>query len=411
MKINNITVNINIKERLKDLIWIVAFLAILKPEYLATFDAFDDICNLIRVVIFCCASMVVVLSVRISLRLLCAIGYITIPLAVTIINNGDIYKAISVSIVFVVIFMLFENDNYECLKRKVELLNGLLLVIVLVDIFTIFMFPNGLYKLVATNEVIFYTDSVWFLGFKNNHPPFFILACFTSILCMYFNKKNITYKTIAIIVHVCSFVGVIAMMAGSGIYSMVVYLLGLLLLVKKKNNHLRFEHAIWGHVGIFAILTTLPHNAFFINLFAILGKVGTMTKRSNIWMNIWERVLNSPLWGYGYEKSTDLVWLQKIAAGAVTSHNSILDMFFRGGIITAVLFVFLLFFGAKRIKWLKAENLICYNYIVVAFFVAFLNAQTEGFMTSVPLFMLLAIIANMIPPGVQGVKKFSIKIK
>ena len=405
-----IRINTNIVCSAKKIVWFIVFLAFIKPEYLARNSSFDNISNYIRMITCILSIMTIIVSMRISQRLVLILVYVLPTLVVTIISEGDVYKAISSTVVIFTVFALFENLNLREIKHKVEILNILLFVIVLIDVVTVLVYPNGLYKLENTREIFFYTDDVWFLGFKNDHPPYYFLACFTSVLCLFLNNMKKKYVYMVLVIHITSFVGLITMFAGSGIYSFVIYIGFLLFFLKIKSLKVGFELSIKAHLILFALLTTFSLNPVFVRLFSLIGKEHTMAVRANIWNEVWEYVFRSPFWGHGYENSVDLLWLQKIAAGAVTSHNTILDMLLRGGCITAVTFFLILVFIGKNIRWMKIENKTLYIYLTIIFFATFLLAQTEGFMVNVPIFMMIAIMANLNPETSDKSKKIRLKI-
>jgi len=392
-----ILIKVDIVNWVKNLMWLIIFLAFIKPEYLARNDTFDSACNYVRVATCIFSVMGILLSKRISGRLLVVVFYLFPVLIVTIINGGDVYKAIASMVVIFAMFAMFENLGLKEIKNRVKILNFLLLVILVIDVITILAYPNGLYQLENTREITFYTDDVWFLGYKNDHPPYYFLACFTSVLCIFFNDMKRKYFYIAVIVHIASLLGVISMFAGCGIYSFVIYIGLLICLLKIKSFKMEFNHAVGIHIILFILLTTVSLNPMFIKVFSIIGKERTMAIRAKVWTTTWEYVSRSILWGHGYENSIDLLWLQKMAAGAVTSHNSIMDMFLVGGCITASAFILLLFQIGKKIRWLRAESKKLYAYLSIVFFASFMLAQTEGFMRNVPIFMMLSIMANLEP--------------
>lgn len=102
-----------------------------------------------------------------------------------------------------------------------------------------------------------------------------------------------------------------------------------------------------------------------------LQKSITLSGRTNIWERAIFRILVSPIIGYGNES----VEMSTAKLGINHTHNFILEILYRGGIIGLLLFMITLFACGK--KSLEAKKSILYSFFCVSLMIFFVSVSVE----------------------------------
>lgn len=372
------------------IIIVLIYLMFLQPAYFNIFPVLDAVSNILRVTIFIVLTIYFIVNKKISPELVCTAAYTVFPLLMTILSRGKIYPAFRIVVLGLGILMWSEYLGKRHPKLAIESLTFLLEVLVYANILTIVLVPKGLFH--YTTATGWTSDKCWLLGLRNGHIPYLLLGCFCSGLRYYYSKKQAFDKFRLILMHIVAVLTIYLLESGGGYVAFTAYFLMLIGIRLFKKVRIDFSVAIVFHVVLFFAITVFSATLLFTDFFALFGKNGTATGRIYLWATMWKHIAEKPVFGHGYMNDKDLMWLQFAAAGATTGHNAMIDMMFRGGFVTLVLFVLLLFSVRKKLRFLSQDKQI-YNYAVISFIALFLPFQSEGGMDSTILFSMIGLLS------------------
>lgn len=374
------------------LLWIVILLAYINPAYLERFTIFDYYTAFVKFSLFAYFVFFKLLRKKIPNKIILWIGYAFFPTIVTFINGGDIKSALTFAFIVINISFIFFYLSKQHIKAMIEGLALLMEVLVVTNFITIIMVPNGLY--LYTTDAGWKSSEVWFFGLRNSHSHFLCLACFASVVDYYITQRKLK-KILTIMVHAIAIATVFKLSSGGGVVAFTLYMLMLFILMRRKTHNfiLKIRLVVLIHIVIFLFLSFCIANTNVAELFSVLGeqRVYTLGRRIEIWTVVWEQIRQAPLFGYGFMSAEDLRWLSNLAAGAISSHNSMIDICFRGGFVTLVVYYYMLKSAGEKIDNSRNINYRIKNYIAVSWFTILLLLQTEGSMMSIPLLVIVGI--------------------
>lgn len=379
------------------LTWFFVFLAYVNPGYLDRLSAFGLFTTCVKLAVFSYFLVFGVLRKRFSLKILPWIGYSLLPTITTVFNHGDIRSGLIFSFTVLSVALIFFYIDDNSIVNLIGGLAALMELLVTINIATIVFVPDGLY--LFETDAGWWSKDVWFFGLRNSHSPFLCLACFASVLDCYFCREK-WKKMVSIITHIIAIATVILLNSGGGLVAFAVYFLLLTVLCKKKKPKYRKKTFVLStrlivlvNIMIFFFLSFFASNTRISSIFGILGdqRVYTLERRMGIWAVVWEHIAKAPFFGVGFLKAEDLTWLSKIAAGAFSSHNCMIDICLKGGFITLIIYCIMLFSSGSNIDNNKYVDYKRKNYLSISWFTIFLLLQSEGSMMSIPLLTIVGI--------------------
>lgn len=387
----------NIKSKF---LWFIIFLVYVNPAYLDRFRLFGYFTITVKLLIFAYFLLFRVMNVKkLSLKILPWIGYAMIPTLVTVFNGGDIINAFIYSFTVISVALMFFYVKNKYIKDMISSLAVVMEILVIINLLTIVLVPGGLYM--YETDAGWWSNDVWFFGLRNSHSSFLYLACFGSTL-NYFVNGGKSKKVICIFTHIIAVITVLLLNSGGGMVSFTAYFIMLFLLIRNKKTILKPfilkpNIVIVVNIAIFVFLSFFAADTNITNIFKIIGnqRVYTMGRRLGIWSAVWQHITDSPIWGAGFVKAEDLTWLTKLASGATTSHNSMIDICFRGGYITLVIYYIMLITSGSYISKNEGINYKLKNYIAISWFTILLILQSEGAMMSIPLLVTVGITYSL----------------
>ena len=376
-------------------LWFIVFLAYVNPGYLDRFTVFGLFTTFVKLTVFSYFLLFGVLRKRISVKILPWIGYSLFPALITIIHTGDVKSELIFSFTILSVAFIFFYMDYRHIYYLVGGLATLMVVLVVINIATIVLVPNGLY--------LFETDSgwssrdVWFFGLRNSHTPFLILACFSTVID-YFLCGGRWRWIVTVSTHIVCIITVVLLSSGGGMVSFSLYYALLLVLTRKQRTDInpvviKTWMMVFVSIIVFLFLSFFAASTNIADTFSFLGdqRVYTMGRRIDIWETVMDHILVSPVWGFGFMNANDLVWLSSLAAGAVSSHNSMMDIWFRGGFVTLLVYYIMLISAGRDVDNNSHINYQLKNYLAVSWFTILLLLQVEGSVMSIPLLSIIGI--------------------
>lgn len=379
-------------------IWMLVFLAFLKPAYFGTVSIWDNIFDVIRILaVLVLAFYYFFIKKGIFKFTLQLLMFASIPLFVTVFNRGNLFGAFTSCLLAFGSAMIMDIASRKRNDLMAEAMYQILEILVYSNFIAILMFPNGLY--LFETETGWISDQAWILGLRNAQTTYLMLACIVAALYLELKHYRIGITIRCICLYVVVFFTISTLEIGSGFLGFFVLSFMLIFTYFKKNICISFSYVTIGHVVLFFLMTSLGSLSLFSSIGDIvgmfLGRQGTVSARFYIWKISWSKVFESPILGHGIMNSDQLTWLSNIAAGASTTHNTFLDMWLRGGLICFILFCLVLRTINKRISFLKKENLRLYNIGTIGVLVFFIIAQAEGAMSGTTMYILLGLLWSL----------------
>ena len=298
----------------------------------------------------------------------------------TYLNHGDIQRAFIMMMSTLSLMLIV--DIYSK-KRIIEPLLLNFEWLIYVNLATVVLFPNGLYRRGVHKEFVDF-----FLGFKNSFFPYCIVAIFLSGLFYLKNKKSRIRSSMLMI---ASFLNVLLTWSASSVVAiLIVVLMFVFTIVVQKPKILRqikFHTLIFAYIVIdlmvcvFNIVENTPFIAHFVT--NVLHKLTTLSGRTIIWGMALQFIRKKPITGYGIGEH--IYWRGYNWYG----HNQIFEMLMEGGIPCLVLYIFII--GLIAIKMKQCNNMLVYNMLVSVFSGLFVYFITEAGVS--PIMYLLFSIA------------------
>lgn len=371
------------------ILWFLVFLAFVNPAYLDRFVIFNCIKLTIKVIAFIYFLICGISCGKMSKKLIPWISYAVIPLMTTVVKAGTIKSGLVYVFTIISVALMFFYIKDKSFNYMISGLALLMEMLITINFITLIIFPEGLY--LYETDAGWWSRDVWFFGLRNSHASFLYLGCFASTIYCFYDKTKLN-KIMCIYTHVISIMTILKLDSGGGIVAFTMYFILVLMMARKhivkfRPFTLKIKMVVLIHVLIFLFLSFFAGNTSIGNIFSILGeqRVYTFGRRLDIWHTVWEHTLESPIIGSGFMNTSDITWLTRIAAGATTSHNSMIDICFRGGFITLIVYIIMLVSSGSAIDHNKQMNLALKNYISISLMTILLLLQSEGAIMSIPL--------------------------
>ena len=370
--------------------YFILFLSFLKPSYFGEIPFWDRFFNAMRIATFLILFVKrIIFDKELSVLVLCTLIYTAIPVLMTVINSGDYAQGFIFMGMLVGSVMLVETCGKKDIVGLINIFSFLYELLIYVNLITIILFPNGLYR--YTTSIGWTSNQVWLFGLRNGHPSWLLCGLFFCGLHANVCQNKFTGILRYICLYAAAIYTVILLKSGTGYVMITVYTLLMLVFIGYGKFRFHANLAVFSQVVLFIAITAFSATMLFENFFMLFGKDGTATGRILVWRTTWLRILDKPIFGHGIMNSNDLWWLQRIAAGATTAHNTMLDIIFRGGIVGLVAYLVYLCIVAKRLDICK-NSIRLYNFATISIFCMLLIFQSEGGAGSSNLFIMTSVI-------------------
>ena len=267
--------------------------------------------------------------------------YIFVWLLLTLINNiNNVFETLKEMLVIISYIFLIE---FAISKQK---FNSLVFIatfihigILLINLVSIFYFPNGIYQTPTNVGVAIY----YFLGYKNQITPIIIMSILFLGIYLHLNQKqNKLQKTIIILSFIIIVLNAILLQSSTAIVSVLIILSLYLIsnIIPKIANLTTYLICV---AFVFVLIVVFREQKFFSFIIEdFLGKELNLTNRTNIWDKSLILITKSPFWGYG------VTTLQQII-GDRNAHNYFIQIMLQSGIIGMILLLHCFFVSIKSI--------------------------------------------------------------
>lgn len=262
---------------------------------------------------------------------------------------------------FIGVYFIYRYYSKINSKILIKANFDLLFILVIINAVLTLVFPNGL------NFAMVDSGRINFLGKDNIVTLVFILSIIFSVLYSNINSSSIRPLLMIITVAITE----LFYFSGSGIVSLAIIILYMCFLNRNQFiNKILIPKLVVLIYLIFEILVVFFNYTNFLNfLFKWLHKSVTFTDRRYYWNTAIKQLLHSPIIGQGSGET--FLWNNNYY-----SHNALLDVLLKGGVIGAVIWIILLLIVFKNVKGDK--NLKIKGLFTISFFSLLLVGLMEG---------------------------------
>lgn len=249
-------------------------------------------------------------------------------------------EAIKLLIKQIGVFWFFDYEMRKDLELFIRIYSGYLSAYVCINLFTLFLFPDGMYQVGAYS-------SCYFLGYDNSHINVQLQAA--ALICVYsiWKRKRLSFGVWSILVIIL--LSNIITFSATSLLGFIVFLLGLFIILptkrRKKYKIIKMPSPLISFLGIAIVSTLFIGGSAFggikDSILYFFGKDNTLSARTLIWENSIIQILKEPIWGYGYENgdtiSSKLVALVDQSGWGMSPHNFYLMIIYTGGIVLLIM--------------------------------------------------------------------------
>ena len=287
--------------------------------------------------------------------------------------SGKFTYGIGISILsFILIFLLIQSKLYG------QILTILSILVFATAIINLpFIFISGLR-----------TSDNFFIGGKNALNIFLLPSMFIMLLKGF--EKNSKFTIMGVIGVVIS---LITMFLASGATGKVVALASLVLLLLI----IKIRPAKWMFLGVIVAVYILLVSGLLVEteiwkqIADKLGKNANLTYRTDVWESVRVMVAERPLFGYG--RANEISYVTDWGGTVILNeaHNFALEIALEGGIISVIIYLFMLF---KAVLGLNLK-LLSHKIIFVAFCLVLINGLTESINNKFLVVVIFAIVCKL----------------
>lgn len=286
------------------------------------------------------ATIFVLLSGKVDKWIVLALLYCIANLIPVGLNFGAIASGLRVQLTTIALVLIFSYSvNARILVPFLRILRFFFLGEICLNLATVILFPEGLY----VTDVAYYNPYHWLLGFDNIHVLTFLLAIGVSAVIDYFDTGLSRISFTTWLIYFLSLITVVAFWSATSI--MVLAFVGVAFFARRPLEKIRLFNpkvVLVVFVACSVLLVTGVLLSVFLGgaefLFSESGKAATISSRSVIWGLAIDAVDGNWLFGLGWEDPSTTVERLTITH----AHNQLLQDFYTGGIVKALLLISLL---------------------------------------------------------------------
>lgn len=286
----------------------------------------------------------------------------------TVWHGGNIIAAIAIlsKMAIVILTLEYASAHKEGILTLLKSWDTLLFIVIIIDLLTEIMFPNGMY------ESRIYSLN-WFLGYKTERAVYSFPLGLISLYINYSYKQKVTNRWF--------FVMLLIMLnawlsQATGVFVAYLFLFLLVYIVTAFNRKgfgiiKKMIKTVLNYKIVFIVFVFVTISIVFVEstgimtrIALLLGKTVTFSSRTFIWEACIRKVLNSPIIGYGYMGSSEYIAITRMSSGT-NAHNIVLALLMSGGIIL-LLFYIMMYCSVLKTDYSDHTLLICISVFIYA---------------------------------------------
>lgn len=266
--------------------------------------------------------------------------------------TGGATDEVAIQALKILVLVCSLNMYKESLLEFLGIILLILEIQICMNLYYMISFPKGMLYLVS--EKFKYTGTHWWLlGFDDRSNSIFFPAIGFELVYARCTGKRLRLLLLLAVIHAEAFLSVSSAMIVALLYIDVMLLFRLWRRERVFNYRNVMILLLIMNLAIISLSSNNDANAFICNL---MGKdSATMNGRHVIWCRAQEMIVNSPLFGYGQMTDADLqtiVYMNTI----LHSHNLLLEVFFKGGLVLMALFCAIIADAGKvMMKFMKKD--------------------------------------------------------
>lgn len=358
---------------------IALYMPFLKPDCLVVVPALDSLFDIWRVASLCAILLLYLWRGRLSLPACLIILFESSLLFSTILHQGDYWK-LAVSCGSVIgVCILTELSIKVDPRRALHSLYVLCALWTWINFFTLFLFPNGMYEDIYTQN--------YFLGYYNSFIVVLLPGVCLGVLLRQIEGKK-PGAQVWLLFAACAFT-IFKMWSATSIIGILMLSVYLLFFCGKERfaGLMNMRTYLLCAAALFTgIILLRVQDAFSFIIVDLLHKDLTFTGRTFIWDRALAYFWASPVFGWGIENDA----LISLKIGAFHAHNYYLDLMYKGGLAAILLFTALLMVCSVLLMRLQHEPMARTLSFVLFDFLIMLQVESYQYM---PLFFVLITIA------------------
>ena len=369
-----------IRTILSNMLLLACVLPLIRPEGLATIlPTLDTVVYvywkyLAILIIILKFILYIVKGSRLSSGSIVLLGFVGLTFLITLsrgLGLTDWYHTFA-SCIAIIFLTEVEHNRLDRLLRTALLC---IKILIYINFICMLLYPNGMYVTISNGY-----EMNWLLGYKSSFQYYLLPAvCFELLIMSYRRNKVRSYFFLAICLAETLLSQNAMLLAGLAILY-IFFIFRLYKLVRIFNFWFYCIIAVVFNV-LFVTFTQLVLTNNFINyiVVTILHKTLTLSSRASIiWPTTIEYIKKSPLFGYGVWSGDERIIMYNNVAGAIHSHNQLLEVLFIGGI--ALMSIYVIFHVIVGRKLSEFRNTIPAQVISAVLFILFTMTTFEIFL-------------------------------
>lgn len=324
--------------------------------------------NLGVLILYFCHSKKVFFTKEIILMVL----YYVSLIVSSFLNKNDYMDVINTSLITIlgcyILFELLRIDFKEALNAFLIMLE----IYIYINFVTLIICPKGLLDVNTAYPK-------WFLGIDNLHILYILSGLVISYIYSYLYSKDNKLSLRSKIFTLVCIVSLVLRMSMTSIVGITAFIVvNLILNLIKKRKIINFYSVYIFMIGLYlAVVVFRLQNVFAFLITDILGKDLTFTGRTYVWDYAIKSIVKKPVFGYGNIKLIENIYFDNWVHNFSHTHNLLLNILFRGGILSFGIFISILISLAQRMK--EISNTKIYNVVLAFIFTFLLMSLTEVF--------------------------------
>ncbi len=305
--------------------------------------------------------------------------YLAILFFTSILNGQQVSQVINYAAPIVSLCLITDYGIRNHTKEYLTALAIILNLLIIINFATIILYPSGMY----INSTGYKQN--WILGYKNSHILYLLPCVVVNFILSFKNKEKLNVKSY-IIFAIC-FISILSVNSSTGIVGIMIILL--YLIFRKYFDRIKL---INGYSSLFiyllsfgSIMILKVQNLFKFLIVDILKKDLTFTGRTYIWDSVLKCIKIHPLIGYGnvtYQYNKYIF----------TTHNVILDVLYRSGIVGFLTYILILFEACGKLYKNRKDEVS--RFLSIILLVYFVMMLTEAYNINY-YFFILVICSNI----------------
>ena len=258
----------------------------------------------------------------------------------TLIYDGDILKVGYLSMVILTADLVIEYYLKRDPVKLIKALVNIFTVMLLVNICLYIVYPRGLY----------HGKVLHFLGIRTRFSdyaiPLMALIFIEKYMCKVKMSRFIIVLTVIALNILLPFIA-------TAVVGVIIFLIGLILFKDRIKINNKFLVTAFIIINILVVGFRV-HTIFRGVIEDALGKSMSLSGRTDIWDKSFEIIQDKFLFGYGYNNDGCFVIINNLARQA---HNQLLQCLYDGGIVSTIIFIYLLYYVAKKLDQYKGNKI------------------------------------------------------